>query len=77
MLFLQVQGDLIDSFLDSLSFGVSTVSMSYAAINFILNHPPGTQLKGAKTSPGDKTGSQKLHPQNIKLENFTNVSDTI
>ena len=53
--------------------------------------PTGHDLKGAKPShrdnhcvqkpsPRDKTGSQKLHPWDIKLENFTNVSinsDTI
>ena len=53
--------------------------------------PPGHDLTGAKTlsrdnhsvqkpSPQDKTGSQKPHPRDIKLENFTNVSinsDTI
>ena len=27
-----------------------------------------------KTLPRDKTGSQKIYPQGIKLENFTNVS---
>ena len=68
----------------------------YAAINFIQNHPPQNKTlehysKGAKTFPPDnhcvqkpsrrdKTGSQKPHPRNIKLENSTNVSinsDTI
>ena len=53
--------------------------------------PPGHDLKGAKTlprdnhcvqkpSPRDKTGRQKSHPRDIKLENFKNVSinsDTI
>ena len=67
-----------------------------AGINFIHNHPPqdkplGHDLKGAKTLPQDnhcvqkpfprdRTGSQKLHPQDIKLENLTNKSmnsDTI
>ena len=52
---------------------------------------PGHDLKEAKpsprdnhcvqkSSPRDKTGSQKPHPWDIKLENFTNVSinsDTI
>ena len=32
--------------------------------------PPGQSLC-TKTSPQDKTGSQKPHPQDIKLENFT------
>ena len=65
-----------------------------ASINFTQNHPqdksPGHNLKGAKIpwdnhcvqkpSPRDKTESQKPHPWDIKLENFTNVSinsDTI
>ena len=54
--------------------------------------PPGHDLKGAKPIPpgqsfctktlpsGQKTGSQKPHPRDIKLENFTNISmnsDTI
>ena len=52
---------------------------------------PGTRLEGSKTlprdnpyvqkpSPWDRTGSQKPHPRDTKLENFTNVSinsDTI
>ena len=51
--------------------------------------PPGqtpwTRLEGIKTLPRDnhcvqkpfpwdKTGNQKPHPRDIKLENFTNVS---
>ena len=60
------------------------------SINFIQNHPPGTNprdttLKKQKPStrdnhcvqnpsPQDKTGNQKPHPWDIKLENFTNVS---
>ena len=62
-----------------------------AAINFSQNHPPReTTRKGqnpslgtilcTKPSPRDKTGSQKPHPLDIRLENFTNVSinsDTI
>ena len=47
--------------------------------------PPGYNLKGAKThprdnhcvqkpSPLDRTGSQKPHPRDIKLENFTSMS---
>ena len=63
---------------------------SYAGINFIHNHPPrdkppGHDLKGAKTlprnnhcvqnpSPRERAGSQKPHPRDIKLENFTNMS---
>ena len=69
---------------------------AYAGISFIQNHPPrdkppGHDLKGAitlpldshcvqKPSPRDRTGSQKPHPRDIKLENFTNISinsDTI
>ena len=53
------------------------------AINFI--QKPGDEWKEAKpssrdnycvqqSSPQDKTGSQKVHPWDIKLENFTNVS---
>ena len=41
--------------------------------------PPGQSLC-TKTLPRDKTGSQKPHPRDIKLENFMNVSincDTI
>ena len=65
----------------------------YAGINFIQNHPlPGTRLEGSKNpppgdnhsvqkpSPRDRTGSQKCHPQDMKSENFTNISvnsDTI
>ena len=56
----------------------------YAGINFIQNHSPGHYSKGAKTlprenycvqnpSPRHKTGSQKPHPRDIKLENFTNT----
>ena len=58
-----------------------------AGINFIINHPsPGeakrNDSKGAKTlttgqslcrPPQDKTGSQKPHLRNLKLENFTDV----
>ena len=48
----------------------------YAGINFIHNHPPrtirrDTTLREQKPSPWDNTGSQKPHPQDIKLENFT------
>ena len=54
--------------------------------------PPGQDFKRAKTlppwdnhcvqkrSPRHRTGSQKPHPRDIKLENFTNISmnsDTI
>ena len=47
---------------------------------------PGTRLEGGKNPPprtiimyknpslGTNTGSQKPHPRDIKLENFTNVS---
>ena len=66
--------------------------MINAAISFILKHPPGQtprhNLKEAKTLPqdnhcvqkpflGDETGSQQLHPLDIKLENFSNVFHTI
>ena len=58
--------------------------------NFIQNHP-ALRPEGGKPSPRDnhyvqkpfpwdKTGSQKSHPRDIKLQNFTNVSinsDTI
>ena len=42
--------------------------------------PPGDNHCVQKPSLRDKTGIQKPHPRNIKLENFTNVSmnsDTI
>ena len=64
----------------------------YAGINFMQNHPnprdmtrreqkpsPATIIV-YKTPPRDKTGSQKPHPRDIKLEIFTNISmncDTI
>ena len=63
-----------------------------AAINLISNRPPnkppGRDLNGAKplpsgqslyteTLPHDKTRSQKPHPMDIKLENFTNVCLTV
>ena len=64
----------------------------YAAINLIQNHSPrDTTRRGQKPSPRDnhcvqnpfprdKTGGQKPHLRDIKLENFTNTSinlDTI
>ena len=62
-----------------------------ASIDFIQNHPPGTRLEESKNSPPgtiivyknpslETTESQKPNPQDIKLENFTNISinsDTI
>ena len=51
--------------------------LHYAGINFIHSHPLGHDLKGAnnhsvqKPSPRDNIGSQKPHPRDIKLENFT------
>ena len=44
------------------------------------NPPPGTVIVYKTPPPRDKTGSQKPHPRDIKLENFTNISmnsDTI
>ena len=64
-------------------------SLHYAAINFILSHPPGTRLGGGKNPlpgtvtvyenppPVEKNRESKPHPRDIKLENFTNVFDII
>ena len=58
--------------------------LTTAPITFIINPPPqDNDSKGetlpsgqslcTKTSPQDKTGSQKPHPQDIKLGNITGV----
>ena len=59
--------------------GIMQVSISSKTI------PPGHDLKGTKTIPPrqslctktlprDRTGSQKPNLQDIKLQNFTNIS---
>ena len=70
-------------------YDLFSLSSNNVAINFIQNHPPGTNPRDTtrrgrkpsprdnlcvqKPSPQDKTGSEKPHPRDIKLEN----SDTI
>ena len=59
---------------------VTDLETNYAGINFIHNPPRNTTWREQNPSPRDNTGSQKPHPRDIKLENFTNVSinsDTI
>ena len=67
------------------------MQVSISSITIPRDKPPGYDLNGAKTfprdnycvqrpSPRDRKGSQKPHPWDIKLENFTNISmnsDTI
>ena len=38
------------------------------------NPPPGKIIVYKNSSPQDKTGGQKPHPRDIKLENLTNIS---
>ena len=59
--------------------------LTNAPITFIINHPPRKMTQNGKPShqdshcvqkrppPQDKTGSQKPHPQDIKLGNITGV----
>ena len=58
--------------------------LTNAPITFIINHRPRTMTQKGnppirtvivykKCSPQDKTGSQKPHPQDIKLGNITGV----
>ena len=60
---------------DIINYGkIITDVACYAAVNFIQNHPPGHDSKGANLpAHRDKTGSQRSHPREIKLDNFTNV----
>ena len=61
------------------------MQVSVSSITIPWDKPLGHDLKGTKTlprdnhcvqkpSPWDRTGSQKPHPRDIKLENFTNIS---
>ena len=68
------------------------MQVSISSITIPPGQTPGTRLEGSKNpppldnhcvqrpSPRDRKGSQKPHPWDIKLENFTNISmnsDTI
>ena len=67
----------------TLSLGVSLCRYQFHPKPSPWDKLPGQDLKGTKTlplgtiimykTPRDKTGSQKPHPCDIKLKNFTNV----